>query len=645
MKTVVDNAWIIAALPLFSWLIITFFNRRLGERAHWVGVPAILASLVLAIISFSQAAAGYNYHFSAPWLKIGRFTIEMGYQVDNLTAVMLIVVTVVSSMVQIFSIGYMHGDRRYARYYGTLSLFTFAMLALVLADNFLLLLISWEIMGLCSYLLIGHWFEEEWPRMASIKAFLTTRVGDVAMMAGIWFLFARTGTFSFEKIAEMVEHGELAPLAVTIGALAVFGGAVGKSAQFPLHVWLPDAMAGPTPVSALIHAATMVAAGVYLVSRAYGIFAFSPTALTVVAVIGGITALMAATIGTVMTDLKKVMAYSTISQLGYMMLALGVGGYTAGVFHLTTHAFFKALLFLTAGSVSHAVHTFEMHSMGGLARKMPITYATFLIGAASLAGIPPFSGFWSKDEILLDAFHANKVLFWMGVLTAMVTAYYVTRATYLVFLGQPRDHHKYHHAHESSAVMTVPLIILAVLAAVAGLPGSPLMGKWFGHFITFGHGHEAEPVPMVMFLAIGASVIGVVAGWAVYGARIISREKVIHSLRPLYTLLKNKYYFDEIYHAAFVWTGHRLAELVAWFDLRVIDWIVNALGYGTVRLSQATGEFDLLVVDGLVNGVAGTVVATGRQARRLQTGYVQGYVLTIFATVVAGLIIFQVIGG
>lgn len=647
-----ENIWLVPALPLASWVVITFFNRRLGERAAHVGTAAVLGSLVLAVAAFvGLLRIGHPVSSGGHWLTLGPVELRMGFTVDSLGAVMLLVVSIVSAAVHVYSVGYMHGDRRYQRYFGTLSLFTSAMLALVLADNFLLLLISWEVMGLCSYLLIGHWFEQAWPRMASMKAFMTTRVGDVAMMIGIWLLFTQTGTFNIADITRSAAEGHLGPAVITIAAVLLFAGAVGKSAQFPLHVWLPDAMAGPTPVSALIHAATMVAAGVYLVARSYGIFMHSAEAMLTVAVIGGFTALFAATIATVMTDFKKVLAYSTVSQLGYMMLGLGVGGFVAGVFHLVTHAFFKALLFLTSGSVSHAVGTFEIHEMGGLARKMKVTFWTFLAGAAALAGIPPLAGFWSKDEILLAVFGSGyHVLFWMAVATAFLTAYYMTRLTCLVFLGRPRDRHRYEHAHESPLSMTGPLVVLGALAVVAGLPGSAWMGHWLGHFLDFGHtlpglsaaGHDAAAhaahgaaghgaAALVMPIAIGSAVLGILVGYAVYGLRLVRRESLIRAFRPIYTLFKNKYYVDELYQVLFVRPSVRLAEMCGIFDNRVIDGLVNGVGAVTVETSAAAGEFDNIVIDGAVNGLADGTVAAGRQLRRAHTGQVQSYMVALYA--------------
>ena len=659
--TLLENIWIVPVLPLVSWVLITFFNRRLGERAATLGTATVLGTFVLSVAAFvALVRHGLPVSSGGLWLSFGSVELSMGFTVDSLAAIMLLVVTVVSSAVHVYSMGYMHGDRRYQRFYGTLGLFTSAMLLLVLADNFLLLLIAWEIMGLCSYLLIGHWFEEAWPRMASMKAFMTTRVGDVAMMIGIWLLFSQTGTFNIVETTQAVAGGQISLAVTTVGALLLFGGAIGKSAQFPLHVWLPDAMAGPTPVSALIHAATMVAAGVYLVARSYGIFLGAPDALLTVATIGGFTALFAATIATVQTDMKKILAYSTISQLGYMMLGLGVGGFVAGTFHLVTHAFFKALLFLTAGSVSHAAGTLEVHKLGGLAKKMKVTFWTFMVGGLALAGIPPLAGFWSKDEILLETFvTGHPVLFWMAILTAFLTAYYMTRLACLVFFGPPRDKHVYEHAHESPRSMTGPLVALGVLAVVAGLPASPFMGKWLVKFLDFGQtlpglmtgagpgatglegavasvGHTlaATGAPgggIVLPIALGAAFLGILIGYAVYGTRQIRRESLIRAFRPVYLLLKNKYYIDEIYLAVFVRPAVRLAELCGLFDNKVIDGAVNGVGNATVAVSAAAGEFDNTVVDGAVNGVASGTMATGQRLRRAHTGLVQSYMVAIYA--------------
>ncbi|HEY8426394.1 MAG TPA: NADH-quinone oxidoreductase subunit L [Limnochordales bacterium] len=645
--------WLVPLLPALSALVLAFWGKRLARQGDWLGTGAIAASWLLSLgiladvmVNGSTSALRFEWarFAAAPGQAIQ--SLGLGLQVDALAAVMLVVVTSVSLAVHVFSMGYMEGDARYKRYYTMLSFFTFSMLGLVLADNLLLLFIFWELVGLASYALIGHYYERPEARYASMKAFLTTRVGDVAMFVGILLLFRELGTFRFAEIVEAIEHGAVAPHVLTLAAVLLFGGAVGKSAQLPLHVWLPDAMAGPTPVSALIHAATMVAAGVYLVARAYGIFAPSADAMQVVAWIGGLTAIFAATIALVREDIKQVLAYSTVSQLGYMMMGLGLGAYTAGFFHLTTHAFFKALLFLASGSVIHAMHHVQdMHRMGGLLRKMPVTGLTWLIGAAALAGIPPFAGFWSKDEILLAAYHSSTpALYWIGTVAAVLTAFYVTRATWLVFFGQPRDRHLYEHAHESPAVMTGPLVALAVPAALIGFWNSPLSGFAFGHLIFFHEVHEAEPSMTVTALAIGGALLGVLAALAIYAWRIVPAATVIRLAGPLYTLLKRKYFVDELYHWVFVRGTMALARLCAWLDQVVVDGVVNGVARFTQGLAEGSHLVDQQVIDGAVNLTASGTVAAGNQLRRAQVGYVQAYALTLFASVVVGLIIFT-IGG
>ncbi len=653
----VTLAWVIPLLPLASALILAFFGRRLPRDGDWLGTASVglawLWSLgVLARVASGDASAGgwpwarFPAWGTAPEGEGAGLQLAIGYQIDALAALMLVVVTTVSLAVHVFSIGYMDGDPRYKRYFAMLSFFTFSMLGLVVADNFLLLFIFWELVGLASYVLIGHYYERDDARYASMKAFLTTRVGDVAMLVGILLLYARVGSFSFTRVFEAIEAGELASGELALAAVLVFGGAVGKSAQLPLHVWLPDAMAGPTPVSALIHAATMVAAGVYLVARAYGIFEPSPTAMLVVAWIGGVTALFAATIALVREDIKQVMAYSTVSQLGYMMMGLGVGGYTAGMFHLTTHAFFKALLFLASGSVIHALHHEQnMHRMGGLARRMPVTAVAWMVGGASLAGIPPFSGFWSKDEILLNAYHSGlSALFWMGVAGAALTAFYVTRAAWMVFFGQPRDAKLFQHAHESPPIMTVPLLGLSVLAAFSGFWNSPVSNFAFGHFLYFGEPHELPPEPSVSLLATGSALLGVLVALLIYAWRVIPAEAVVRTLRPLHTLLKRKYYVDELYHGLFVKGSVAVAYLCRWFDERIVDALVNATALFTRGVAEGSRLVDEHVVDGAVNLTAAGAVAAGRSLRRTQVGYAQAYALTLFVAAVVGLILFAMGG-
>jgi len=632
-------AWIIPVLPFIAFWLIVFFGRRLPGEGAYVAIGAMLIDAMLSVGLLVQALGGAHYQANFVWAVLGNRPLELGYQIDPLTAVMLNVVTVVGSLIFIYSVGYMHGDPRYPRYFAYMSLFAASMLTLVLANNLLLLYVGWEGVGLCSYLLIGFWFERPAAARASLKAFVTTRVGDLFMFIGILLIFFTIGTLQFDEVFEAVEGGRLAGPTLTLAALLLFGGAVGKSAQVPLHVWLPDAMEGPTPVSALIHAATMVAAGVYLVARTYLLFFASPdhTALTVVAYVGGITALMAATIGIVQDDIKRVMAYSTISQLGYMMMGLGVLGYTAGVFHLMTHAFFKALLFLAAGSVIHAMHTNSMKEMGGLAKVMPWTYWTMLVGSLALAGVPPFAGFWSKDEILLEAFHHNPALFVLGLIGAFITAFYIFRMIFLTFGGHLRSAA---HPHESPGVMTVPLVILAVFSAFIGLVGAPWWDNPFHHFVEFeAAGGAAFDVGLAL-VSTAVALAGIFAAAAVYYWKWISSASLRTAFGPLYTLLVHKYYWDELYARAIVrptvWTARQLRT----FDVYVIDGFVNAVGIVFVWLARLYRLFDLYVVDGAVNLLGWIAKTTGGVLRYMQTGRPQNYLLVIALGV-----IILVIGG
>ncbi len=630
-------AWLIPLLPFVAFWLITFWGGRLPGQGAYVAIGALGLSALISLVILGQTIAGATYDASLVWAMLGDRPLEIGYAVDGLTAVMLFVVTVVGSLIFIYSTGYMHGDPRYPRFFAYLSLFAASMLILVLANNFLLLYAGWELVGLCSYLLIGFWFERPAAARASMKAFVTTRVGDFFMFLGILLVFFTAGSLRFDAAFDAVEAGHLAGPLLTLIAVLIFGGAVGKSAQVPLHVWLPDAMEGPTPVSALIHAATMVAAGVYLVARTYPLFFGSPdhAALTVVAYIGGITALMAATIGIVQDDIKRVLAYSTISQLGYMMLGLGVLGYTAGVFHLMTHAFFKALLFLGAGSVIHAMQTNDLKQMGGLAKVMPATYATMLVGALALAGVPPFAGFWSKDEILLETYHHNPGLFYLGAAGAFVTAFYVFRMIFYAFTGTLRSHGA--HPHESPKVMTVPLIVLAVFSGLIGLLGAPWprVGSLFHHFVHF---ETAETVPFDLTFALmstGIAGAGILAAAVVYHWQWVSSAALRRWLAPLYAVLAHKYWWDEMYAFAVVrptvWTAQRLRT----FDVYVIDGAVNAVGIIFVWLSRLYRVFDLYVVDGAVNLVGWMATAAGGVLRHVQTGRAQNYLLVIALGVIA----------
>ncbi len=613
-----ENAWLIPVLPLAAYVLTVFVGPRLGEGAAYIGIGALAVDTALAFWTLAKVAAGATAAASVAWLTIGETQVRMGFQVGRVEAALLAMVTLVSWMIFVFSRGYMHGDARFNRFYAHLCLFVFGMLTLVVADNLILFFVAWEIMGLCSYLLIGHWFEEVENARAAYKAFIVTRLGDVGLMAGIWLLFHAAGSFRFADVLAAAEAGRLETSLATLAALLLFAGAVGKSAQVPLHIWLPDAMAGPTPVSALIHAATMVAAGVFLVARSFPLFEAAPAAMTVVAFIGAATALLAALIGTVQTDIKKVLAYSTVSQLGYMMMGLGVGAFAAGLFHLESHAFFKALLFLAAGSVIHAAHTQEMHQMGGLFGKLRVTGATFLVGMLALAGLPPFAGFFSKDEILLEAYHSRyPILFWAGLVGAFLTAYYMMRAALLTFFGKPRDHHVYDHAHESPPNMTVPLLVLAVPATLFGFLGSPFLGHAYQRFVAPA-GEVLEPSGLVTALAVAFALGGLAVAYAVYGAEAVDRAGLIRSLRPLYVLFKEKFYFDHLGLA------------------------VARLGVG---LAAFVGAFDKYVVDGLVNLVAWLALLVGRAARALTMGSAQGYALVMFAAVALALFLYQFRGG
>ena len=626
--------WLIFLLPLFSFIITAFFIRPLVKReskvAGYITIAAIFGSFILSIWTLIEVLATPGHELSISdisWVLIeGGITIHLGLIMNSLTAVMLIVVTVVSLMVQIYSQGYMAGDPGYHRYFAFMSLFTASMLGLVLADNLLFLYVFWELVGLCSYLLIGFWFHRPAARNAATKAFVVTRLGDFGFLAAILLLYFNTGTFDIVELHSLAITGAIAGTTLTWVAIGIFAGAVGKSAQFPLHVWLPDAMEGPTPVSALIHAATMVAAGVFLVARCYPIFAHSPQALLTVAIIGGFTAIFAATMGLVMTDIKRVLAYSTISQLGYMMLGLGTGGIAFGIFHLFNHAFFKALLFLGAGSVNHATGTFDMHQMGGLRKVMPWTYATFVIASLSIAGIWPLSGFWSKDEILASSLASQPILFWLALITVFMTAFYMFRVVFLTFGGEyrgggsPEAHGKPHESpsfirgevdkqpHESPSVMVMPMVILAILAVASGWLNATGGFSWFlGHGETHSFaqgffGILAHPLTWASLMLAG---LGILLAYAVYSAKWLSAERIGRLFSPLYTLFYRKYWFDELYENVLVGKA-----------------LINGLFAG-LQL------FDVHGVDGAVNGVANTTIGAGRAIRRAQTGQLQLYGLFI----------------
>jgi NADH-quinone oxidoreductase subunit L len=613
--------WPIPALPLAGALLNLVFGRRLGRRAHWVAVPAVGLAFGVALLAFLRVWREHETFRGAlfDWIVAGSFRAPVTLQLDELSAVMLLVVTGVGFLIHVYSIGYMHEDPDYPRFFTYLNLFVFSMVMLVLAGNFLLLYVFWEAVGLCSYLLIGFWYTRESAANAGKKAFIVNRVGDCGFALGVMLLWTTLGTLEYAEVFQKAPT--LAVGTATAISLLLFLGACGKSAQLPLHTWLPDAMEGPTPVSALIHAATMVTAGVYLVARAHALFERSGVALDVVAWVGVLTAVFAATIGLVQTDIKRVLAYSTVSQLGYMFVGVGVGAYAAGVYHLVTHAFFKALLFLGAGSVIHALSgEQDLRKMGGLGRKLPVTWYTMLVATVAISGLPPFSGFFSKDEILAGAWFAGKpVIFLLGLVGSALTAFYMWRLVFLAFLGRSRvDHEAAHHLHESPPVMTVPLAVLAVLAAGAGVWGLPgEHGSAIGRFLApvLAGGHAAEgghhgPAWGVMAVSVAAGLAGLLVAWEMYLRGRADLAKVGVPQSGIHRLLLGKYYVDELYDRVIVQPMFALSR-----------WCADA--------------FDAGVIDGAVNGVAAVVERAAGRLRRYQTGFVMNYALSMLVGVVA----------
>jgi NADH-quinone oxidoreductase subunit L len=612
-------AWLILLAPAIAFVLIGLFTLRWKNLSSFITIAAIGLSFVLSwLVLFSVGAGapeGFQWQLVMPWLAIGdQPAIPLSFGVDRLSAVMLVVVTTVSFLVQVYSRGYMHGDPGFSRYFAFMALFTFSMLGLVLAGNLLTIFIFWELVGLSSYLLIGFWYHKTEAADAAKKAFVTTRFGDFGFLLGILLLWAVANpkTLEFAGLAQQVQAHQIPEWAVTLGALLLFAGAVGKSAQFPLHVWLPDAMEGPTPVSALIHAATMVAAGVYLVARAFPIFAGSETAMLVVAGIGSFTALFAGTMALVNNDIKRVVAFSTVSQLGYMMLGLGAFSQVAGMFHLFTHAFFKALLFLGSGSVIHATETQDLREMGGLRRAMPITFWTMLLASLSLAGIFPLAGFWSKDEILLvtmerathgEAYAWLYMLFLaFAIASVFLTAFYTFRLIFMAFFGRYRGHH---HPHESPPVMAIPLILLAIPAVVAGFWGSPYWpAHGFGGYLDPAHAHEAVINWGLAGLSLVLALAGIGLAFLMYVRGAPAPVSVGRAFGPLYNWAYHRWYLDELY-----------------------NWLISRI---VLAGSRATGVFDLGVIDGIVNGVGRLVLGIGGSVRQVQTGRLQGYGLALF---------------
>jgi len=633
---------LIPLLPLIAFLINILLGRRLiRHRAHWISIPAVIGSFILSVSAFVDVYHGRVIDVNLyKWIISGSFSVPIGFLIDQLTAIMLIVVTSISSLIFIYSVGYMHGDKGYYRFFAYLSLFVFSMLMLVMSNNFLLLYFGWEAVGLCSYLLIGFWYERPSAANAGKKAFIVNRFGDFGFGLGVILIFLTFGSLEYLKvfsdagsvIGQSMNIFGIEVDTITLICLLLFCGAVGKSAQIPLHVWLPDAMEGPTPVSALIHAATMVTAGVFMVARCNPLFNLSHTAMTTVAVVGGVTAIFAASIGLVQNDIKRIIAYSTVSQLGYMFLALGMGAYTAGIFHLYTHAYFKALLFLGSGSVIHALHDeMNIKKMGGLKKYMPVTYWTFLIASLSISGIPGLAGFFSKDEILYRTFlggGTGRMLWLLGTIAAFMTAFYSFRLIYVAFHGEFRGtEEQRHHLHESPPVMTIPLMLLAIGAVAAGWVGIPPLfvehGDRIGEFLApvLGH-HEAKGAHstevMVMAISVIVSIAGILMAYIMYVRKTDLPERMGSAFKPLYNMLYNKYWVDELYSLTIVRPVLKASEKVF------------------------LGFFDGRIIEGVVNGLPALIASSSQRFRRIQTGLLSSYglIMLIGAVIIIWAVIF-----
>jgi NADH-quinone oxidoreductase subunit L len=657
-------AWLVPALPALSAVAIIFFGKRMPKGGAEAGILALgtafVVSVAVAIDVFASnvsavadGGAAFLHERVFEWFPIGAGeTLSAGVRVDGLTAMMFLLVTFVSLMVHIYSLGYMHGEERFTWYYALLSLFTMSMLILVIAENLMLLLVGWELVGVCSFLLIGFWWEQKKNSNAAIKAFLTTKFGDVGLVVGVVALWAEFGTFNISEIIATVDGGAFNEGLVTFALIALVLGVVGKSAQFPLHTWLPDAMAGPTPVSALIHAATMVTAGVFLIARLYPVYSAIPAAQATVAVIGAITLFMAGLLAIVQDDVKKVLAYSTVSQLGYMVAALAFS-YTAGIFHLFTHGFFKALLFLGAGSIIHAAHSNNMSDMGGLKKVMPTTFWTFLIGSLALMAVPPFAGFWSKDEILVEAIAAGgytgTLVFTLAAIGGAITVFYMTRVLYLVFAGDFRGHG---HPHESPRSMTAPLVALAVPSVLIGLINLPVAGfqpyafsAWTMFSTEYWTTHPVEFSPLIAIVAVSLAAAGLFIGSVVYRRSPVGDADPVLRMGGLTTLLQERYYLDHLYTDLITRTTFRdkLAPAAVWLNDRVLDAVVYVAGAGTVRAGRALYEIgDQKGIDGLVNGLGTSARWSGTRLRLAQSGNVQLYAGAMLAGVVVLAVVFAV---
>ncbi|MBI2846604.1 MAG: NADH-quinone oxidoreductase subunit L [Chloroflexi bacterium] len=605
-------AWLIPGLSLLAFAIIVFLGKRLPGKGSYVAITAIGLGFILFWFVLKDLLYSRPATFNVTWFDVSKYSLKWGMIIDPLSVLMLGVVTSVAFAIQVYSLGYMKGDPRFGWYFAVQALFAASMLGLVLADNFLLLYITWELVGICSYLLIGFWYERRSAAEAAKKAFVTTRLGDVGLLIGILILFKQLGTFDMSTIFQAAQRGDISAGILTLVAILIFLGAMGKSAQFPLHVWLPDAMEGPTPVSALIHAATMVAAGVYLVARSFPLFEVAPYALDVVAIIGLLTTLIGSTLALVMTDLKRIIAYSTISKLGFMMLALGSGGYAAAMLYLMTHAFFKALLFLGAGSVIHSTGKQDIREMGGLWRKMPVTAVTFIVAAIALAGLPPLSGFFSKDEALIAIRDAQSpVVYLLALVAVFLSALYVARPAFVVFFGRLKPENA--HAHESPPVMTVPMMALAFMSIISGffvfnwvgpLFGLPAQFKGFGAFLFLEH---PEAFHFDVMLAVYSTLIAIAAlglGWTIYHKGLISPASIMERFAGVHRVLVNKFYMDDFYQAIINRVVLAFSNLVALFDRRVVN-------------------------DTGVNGTANLTAFAGYRLRYHETGKFYDYALAI----------------
>jgi NADH-quinone oxidoreductase subunit L len=610
---------LILLFPLLGFLFNLFYGAKWGRGSvNIVGPGVIFAAFAIALASFIRLLtmpAGSVLSVELwQWIHAGPFRANFALQVDALSGVMILIVTGVGALIHLYSVGYMAHDEDFARFFAYLNLFELSMLILVLANNLVLMFMGWEGVGLCSYLLISFWYTDPANAYAGRKAFIVNRIGDAGFLLGMFTIVAALGAHGLWTLdfAALRDHAnELTPAVATLAALLLFLGATGKSAQIPLYVWLPDAMAGPTPVSALIHAATMVTAGVYMVARMHFLFMLAPSAMEVVATIGALTAIYAASIAIVQPDIKKVLAYSTISQLGYMFLGVGVGAFSAGIFHVMTHAFFKALLFLCAGSVMHALGgEQDMTKMGGLRKQLPITYATMLIATIAIAAIPPFAGFFSKDMILESVYNSGHFALWiLGVITAAMTSFYMFRLIFMTFHGESRvEAEKAHHIHESPQVMTIPLITLAVLSIIGGwLPVPSFLTPVVGQFVPVMEGSTV----MLTAVSLGLAILGIVLAWYFYLVAPGMPYLIAYQAQSLYELLLHKYYIDELYNTIVT---------------RPLFWV------STFVLGNVVDSF---MIDGLVNGAGLTVETGGQLSRRMETGNVQQYAFVYVLGVLA----------